>query len=162
MLFRGGENSTITSLKATAWGPLQTQNCLPFLRCSNAGHTHTASQEHWRCATFSHCVACSSLIVATTISSDSLRKTHGSLSSCVRICQTHLNQQSKRAYTNSMHLDTYQQTCKTIMCSYNTLRIMMVYQQKQIWCFPRKKACHLGNFQIGSLSMSHPLQLHSV
>ena len=40
---------------------------------------------------------------------------------------------------------------------------MMVYQHPQIWCFPRKtKACHLGNFQIGSLSVRHPLPLHSV
>ena len=78
---------------STTWGgQLQARNHLSFLRCSNAGHTHKASQAHWRCTTFPRYAACSSLIVATTISSDSLCKTHGSMPSCVSICQDHLDE----------------------------------------------------------------------
>lgn len=90
---RRDKHSTITSLNIKHMGgQLQARNHLSFLRCSNAGHTHKASQAHWRCTTFPRYVACSSLIVATTISSDSLCKTHGSMSSCVSICQDHLDE----------------------------------------------------------------------
>ena len=90
---RRDKHSTITSLNIKHMGgQLQARNHLSFLRCSNAGHTHKASQAHWRCTTFPRYVACSSLIVATTISSDSLCKTHGSMSSCVSTCQDHLDE----------------------------------------------------------------------